>query len=180
MKLSNIEILADMLISAREEKGYSQRQLALKTGVSNSEISKLEKGQRLNPNLKILKKLSDALGLNYEEMLEALGYIKSEYSFEDNTGCLDESEQEYIINTLTNAWQNDIDTKIDFSNKDSLREILFGNNIKNCDDDFSIEKNMPMIAKLIKENKDILYKNNNTKKLYELISWYVSFVRGEN
>ncbi len=58
MELSNREILADMLISAREDKGYSQRQLAHITGISNSEISKLEKGQRISPNLKILKKIS--------------------------------------------------------------------------------------------------------------------------
>ncbi|NFJ84615.1 helix-turn-helix transcriptional regulator [Clostridium botulinum] len=180
MELSNREILADMLISAREDKGYSQRQLAHITGISNSEISKLEKGQRISPNLKILKKLADALDIKYEEMLEVLGYIKSNYSFEDNTSSLNEDEQEYIINTLTNTWvANNIDTKINFNDKDSVRELLFGNNTKHTSFSFDIEKDMPKIANILKKNKSLLLQKKHDQKLYELISWYIDLIGGE-
>ncbi len=85
-------------------------------------------------------------------MLEVLGYIKSNYSFEDNTSSLNEDEQEYIINTLTNTWvANNIDTKINFNDKDSVRELLFGNNIKHTSFSFDIEKDMPKVANILKK-----------------------------
>ncbi|WP_251861078.1 helix-turn-helix domain-containing protein [Clostridium sp. Marseille-Q2269] len=178
MELSNRELLADMLISAREDKGYSQRHLAHITGVSNSEISKLEKAQRLNPNLKILKKLGDALDIKYEEILEILGYIKSNYSFKDNTSLLTNDEKEYIINTLTSTWENDIKTKINFKDKDSIRELLFGD-IESSMDNFDIEKDMPEIANILTKNKHLLSEKKYKKKLYELISWYIDLLGGE-
>jgi len=176
MELSNMEILADMLIGAREDKGYSQRQLAHITGISNSEISKLEKAQRKKPNLRILKKLADALDIKYEEMLEVLGYVKSDYSFKDNTNTLTEDEREYIVNALAKTWENNINTKIDFSNRELLHKTLFGNNTHTAD--LTIENAMPDIAEILKNNKELLAKKNHTQKLYELIVWYIDLIGG--
>ena len=41
---------------------YTQKELALKSGVDQADISKIETGTR-NPSLKILEKIADSLGM---------------------------------------------------------------------------------------------------------------------
>lgn len=48
----------------REKKGYGVNQLAVKSGVSSSQISRFENGERKDPTLETLKKLSTALGVS--------------------------------------------------------------------------------------------------------------------
>ncbi|MBO1307733.1 helix-turn-helix transcriptional regulator [Enterococcus sp. 669A] len=52
------------LKALRESKGLGVNQLALKSGVSASNISRLEKGERKDPTLETVKKLSKALGVS--------------------------------------------------------------------------------------------------------------------
>lgn len=58
----------------REERKFTQRQLSLYSGVSNTEISRLESGERRNPSVVILKKLALAFNTSVDEMLKAAGY----------------------------------------------------------------------------------------------------------
>ncbi|MEV2909756.1 helix-turn-helix transcriptional regulator [Paenibacillus larvae] len=62
----------------REEKGLTINQLASISGISNAQISRIETGLRNTPKPETIKKLSDALETNYEEMMEAAGYLLSE------------------------------------------------------------------------------------------------------
>lgn len=48
----------------RKSKGYGVNQLALKSGVSASQISRFENGTRKDPTLDTVKKLSKALGVS--------------------------------------------------------------------------------------------------------------------
>lgn len=57
------EVLAARLIKLREGKGWSQRQLAEKAGVSNGHVSHLELGRTRNPRPEELEKLAGALGV---------------------------------------------------------------------------------------------------------------------
>ncbi|GCF94238.1 transcriptional regulator [Enterococcus florum] len=52
------------LNTLRTSKGMGVNQLALKSGVSASTISRLEKGERKDPTLETVKKLSKALGVS--------------------------------------------------------------------------------------------------------------------
>jgi len=61
----------------RESIGLSQRQLALKAGISNTEIWRLEKGER-KPSLQTLNKLSLALNVPLHDLLAEAGYILRE------------------------------------------------------------------------------------------------------
>ena len=70
----NNESLSKLVREARIIKRISQRELARRTGVDNNTISKIEKGNRLKPNILILKKLSLELGLDFEKMMELSGY----------------------------------------------------------------------------------------------------------
>ena len=59
-----------------EEKGFeSLRQLAYVSDVSNSEISRIINGERINPNPRILQKLAKALNASYEDILDIAGYL---------------------------------------------------------------------------------------------------------
>ena len=48
------------LLDARNRAGLTQMQLSQKTGISQADISRLEKGSR-NPSLALLKRLAEAL-----------------------------------------------------------------------------------------------------------------------
>ncbi|WP_051070321.1 helix-turn-helix domain-containing protein [Clostridium thermobutyricum] len=71
-------ILSEYLKKKRKENNMSQRQLAKISGVSNSEISKIEGGIRKSPNPETLKKLGEALTINYSILAEKCGYIVDE------------------------------------------------------------------------------------------------------
>lgn len=50
------------MIDARIEQNLTQKELAVRTGIDQADISKLENGTR-NPSLKLLKKLASGLGM---------------------------------------------------------------------------------------------------------------------
>ncbi|MDR3345173.1 MAG: helix-turn-helix transcriptional regulator [Oscillospiraceae bacterium] len=53
--------IARAVIYARETAGLSQRQLSEKTGITQSDINKLENGNA-NPTLKTLQRLAEGIG----------------------------------------------------------------------------------------------------------------------
>lgn len=67
-----------MLRDKRLEKGMSLRYLAQLSDVSHTEISKIEKGERENPNRNVLIKLANALDIDTNKFLSAFGYISDE------------------------------------------------------------------------------------------------------
>ena len=50
------------LIDARISKNMTQKELAEKTGIAQTEISKLENGTR-KPSIKLLQRLADGMGM---------------------------------------------------------------------------------------------------------------------
>lgn len=52
----------------REEKGFTQLKLAVRSGVSQGTISMIEGGKRV-PTVFIAKKLADVLGVTIDEMV---------------------------------------------------------------------------------------------------------------
>lgn len=50
------------LVRARKEQHLTQSELAARTGIDQSDISRLENGSR-NPSLNLLKKLAEGLGM---------------------------------------------------------------------------------------------------------------------
>ena len=53
--------LGSYLIQVRNERGYSQRDLAEKSGVSPAEISRVESGKRQKPSPAVLRAIADTL-----------------------------------------------------------------------------------------------------------------------
>lgn len=88
----------------RKVKGFGINQLALKSGVSASQISRFEKGERKEPTLETLKKLSKALNVS-------ISY------FEDETINTSETISAHLDSNMTEEQLEDILHYIDFTNQ---------------------------------------------------------------
>ena len=60
------------IAEARKSKGFSQDQLAAAAGISRITVARLESG-KYSPTLKTLVRLSDALGVPVNELIEKAG-----------------------------------------------------------------------------------------------------------
>lgn len=65
--------IGELIAEAREKKGLSQRQLAKIAKISNAELSKIESGERETPNPKTLRKISNIIDVNYNDMMYMIG-----------------------------------------------------------------------------------------------------------
>ena len=65
--------IGELIAGAREKKGLSQRQLARIAKISNAELSKIESGEREIPNPKTLRKISNIIDVNYNDMMYMIG-----------------------------------------------------------------------------------------------------------
>ena len=65
--------IGEIIAEAREKAGYSQRQLAKEANISNAELSKIESGEREIPNPKTLRKISNIIDVNYNDMMYMIG-----------------------------------------------------------------------------------------------------------
>ena len=61
------------ITEAREKKGISKNQLAELCGVSHTEITRIESGEREVPNPKTLRKISKYIDVNFNELMNAAG-----------------------------------------------------------------------------------------------------------
>ncbi|ASR50002.1 helix-turn-helix domain-containing protein [Paenibacillus kribbensis] len=69
----------------REQKQWSINQLADAAGISNSQISRIENGLRGVPKPSTLRKIADALGVSYTEMMKVAGYWENDDSIEQHS-----------------------------------------------------------------------------------------------
>ncbi len=65
--------IGNIIATAREKAGLSQRGLAKISKISNSELSKIEAGLRQDPNPKTLRKISKYIDINYNELMYSIG-----------------------------------------------------------------------------------------------------------
>lgn len=66
--------LGEFIKNKRTELGMSRNLLATKTGISHTEVQRIETNERKMPSLKVLCALADALNIPQEELLKAAGY----------------------------------------------------------------------------------------------------------
>lgn len=68
------QTLNKLIVGGRLVKGYSQRKLAKKVGISNSSLNDIENGRVAKPDPEILKNIADELDLSLTQLLKAAGY----------------------------------------------------------------------------------------------------------
>ena len=85
LKAGNKESFGQWLVAKRKEKGWSQRELARRAGISNNYISALEKdfspsakSQKARPRLDKVDAIGRALELSVAEARRAAGYLPEE------------------------------------------------------------------------------------------------------
>lgn len=82
--------IGEYLFKARQEQQISIRYLAKLTGISHSEINKIENGERPNPSALHLKALADTLGLNQITCFKLAGYIDKHVREPSSNGFAEE------------------------------------------------------------------------------------------
>ena len=105
--------IGEIIAEAREKANLSQRQLAKIASISNAQLSKIESGEIETPNPKMLRKISQHINVNYNEMMYKIGlgmevsplnpFIKDYY----NKMSLDELNEAEInvLGSITNLKQ---------------------------------------------------------------------------
>ena len=66
--------LGKVISEAREKLGISQRELARQAKMDCAEVSRIEAGKRLKPNVLYLKGIADTLGLSLVDLMKYAGY----------------------------------------------------------------------------------------------------------
>ncbi len=79
--LKNTTELGSLINKARKEIGISQRELARKANMDPAEVSRIEAGTRLKPNVLYLKGIADTLNLSMVELMKLAGYSDLEMNF---------------------------------------------------------------------------------------------------
>lgn len=68
--------LANLLNQARHQRSWSFRDVAESSGITKSNVIRLEQGVIPNPRPETLKALADALGLDLADLYAAAGYTQ--------------------------------------------------------------------------------------------------------
>ena len=82
--MKNYDNIGKLIKNAREEKGYSARELAKLCDISHTEISNTEKGQRVKPAILTLKAFEKYLDLDFKELASMVGYSPDTIEYGDN------------------------------------------------------------------------------------------------
>lgn len=100
----------DFIKMKRKERNLGVNQLAAFSGVSAAQISRIESGKRFSPRPETIQKLSDALKVDYEVLMNKAGYLNGDPSVKKskdkiNTAFHDfdnltEEEKEYLETQL--------------------------------------------------------------------------------
>ena len=69
MLKKNTTELGKTISEAREKLGISQRELARKANMDCAEVSRIEAGKRLKPNVLYLKGIAETLGLSLVKLI---------------------------------------------------------------------------------------------------------------
>lgn len=82
--MDNYDNIGVLIKNARKEKGYSARELAKLCDISHTEISNIEKGERVKPAVLTLKAFEKYLDLDFKKLAKAVGYAPETIEFGDN------------------------------------------------------------------------------------------------
>ena len=121
----------------------TQKELAQKSDVSFSMVSKLESGEKKNPSFDTLKKIAKALNVSVDELLNGM----SEY----NKNNVTDDPHNYYDSAILNKAINNIASKIRIEHLDDKMFLIINNQRKEITAD--LEKK---ISNLLEMNVDNL------------------------
>ena len=71
--IKNDKSVGEIIAEAREKKGISKRELSRLANISDTELARIESGEREIPNPKTLRKISKDIDINYNDLMYAAG-----------------------------------------------------------------------------------------------------------
>ena len=121
----------------REKLGYSKRKLAKICGVSDTEISRIENGERQIPNLVTLISICETLELDFVELLKITNYFvnkkEKEYEvkvkkIEEESFKVDAIDEENAMDIIANYLQENHNFSLKPNEKIELEAIEIDEN----------------------------------------------------
>ena len=130
MAKKNITELGKVISEARQKLGISQRELARQSNMDCAEVSRIESGKRLKPNVLYLKGIAETLNLSMVDLMKLAGYddidinwgkdLTNKRSIADYQNQIKSFNQFYfdILEELENR------RKIDFAIKGGIADLI--------------------------------------------------------
>ena len=124
----NSEELKNLIESARETKGISQRELAKLTGISRSTLNDLINGKIKKVDIDDLRKIAETLDMSLQKLLKAAGYDEMSLYFnahKNNDKYANKSSRD-LKELLEKYKESEIDLlQFDSKKRDKAREAGF-------------------------------------------------------
>jgi transcriptional regulator with XRE-family HTH domain len=124
--MENFKSFGEYVKSLRKKHGYTLKQLAELSGVSDAQISRIENGSRGVPKLENLKKLAKALDVPADSLLEKSGLInKTDSSFEDVAMLADALDPRFYENDqeISKYFEHELNKFADME-KDEFKKLF--------------------------------------------------------
>lgn len=183
----NYSNLMEWIRNKREEIGISQRELAKRTGISHSEISKIEGGLRGSFSFITLAKICKELDINIEILFDDIGLIEMKEEKEYYAIFIADEVKIFLIYAQTEGialrksfefvMENNL-IKMDSKDVDSIKFAL-SDNIEDFRKDYPNEvenflnrkNNSSENSNKIEENKEKIYESCNKKIENNYLKW---------
>ena len=122
--------LGKVITEAREKLGISQRELSRRANMDCAEVSRIESGKRLKPNVLYLKGIAETLNLSMVYLMKLAGYNDIEINwgqdFTDRRSIADyqrqiKSYEQFYFDSLQETEDR---RKVDFSVKGGIADLI--------------------------------------------------------
>ncbi len=122
--------LGKVITEAREKLGISQRELSRRANMDCAEVSRIESGKRLKPNVLYLKGIAETLNLSMVDLMKLAGYndidINWGQDFTDKRSTADyqrqiKSYEQFYFDSLQEIEDR---RKVDFSVKGGIADLI--------------------------------------------------------
>ena len=124
----NSEELKNLIETAREIKGISQRELAKITGISRSTLNDLINGKIKKVDIDDLRKIAEVLDMSLQKLLKVAGYDGMSLYFQANKNrdkYIDKSSKD-LKNLIEQYQKSETDLlQFDSKKRDKAREVGF-------------------------------------------------------
>lgn len=147
--------VGELVQKGREEQNLSMRQLAELAKVSHSDISRIESGEREVPNPKVLRKISKYIGVNYNDLMYALGL-----------GAQVSPLNPYLIEHYSKLKGDDLKKAMDSIESNMSNNDVVINSLKKSVEESTDEEKKQVLLDTI---EDLEYQNETNKEIMELL-----------
>lgn len=130
MLKKNTTELGKTISEAREKVGISQRELARQSNMDCAEVSRIEAGKRLKPNVLYLKGIAETLNLSMVDLMKLAGYNDIEINwgqdFSDRRSTADYQKQIKSYEQFYFDILEELETrrKTDFAIKGGIADLI--------------------------------------------------------